>query len=160
MKMKSIKLLSACALLSVQTLASAGSVDGPYVVWMNLSGSPDAADQRIRQFVNSGKAECWNSEAVLFMRDKPKTITPALVTRALIDSDKAAIKEVNKLLKRGHGEMATGGFDGVVVYTDQPKPAVYSLTTGERKVVQVSLAQAKDLETSFCKVLPMITRAP
>jgi hypothetical protein len=158
--MKSIKLVLACALLSAQALASAGSVDGPYVVWINLSGTPDTADQRIRQFVNSGKAECWNSEAVLFMRDKPKTITPALVTRALIDNDKAAIKEVNKLLKRGHGEMATGGFDGVVAYTDQPKSAVYSLTTGERKVVHVSFAQAKDLETSFCKVLPMITRAP
>lgn len=161
--MKTRKLLLALAVWLMHAGAQAGSVKGPYVVWMNLAKNPDVVDLRIRQIVNSGKADCWNSAAILFMGDKPKTITQALVTAEVLRGEKHAIKQLNKMLTQAHGNEATDGFDGIVVHTDQPKPAVFSLTTGLRRIEHISLNLAiepRDLELSFCRILPPISRQP
>ena len=143
--------------------AVAGSVDGPYLVWMNLAQQPGPVDARIRNYVNSGKSECWNSQALLFMRSKPKAITPALVAKALLKQDRKAIAQLNQILGTGFGDEATAGFDGIVVYTDQPSPRLISLTTGKRKVDSMlveSLTKKDELELSFCVVRPDTVRQP
>ncbi len=161
--MKTTKLLLALTLLFSQAGAIAGSVDGPYVVWVNLAKQPDAADKQIRRYVNSDDTLCWNSQAILFMRDKPIKITPALVTNAILKKDQKAIRQLSTILAQPHGNEAKGGFDGIVAYTDKPAPTIYSLRTGHRQIKRIKLdlqTEPRDLEFSFCSVLPPISRKP
>ncbi len=50
---KTIQLLSG---LMLAASAMVGSVEGPYVVWIHLSEHPQAVDDRVKKFINSGKS--------------------------------------------------------------------------------------------------------
>jgi hypothetical protein len=151
--------LLAVAAFVVCLSAIAGSVEGPYLVWVNLSKEPSEIDSRIRNYLNHGDDLCWSSEALIFMRSKPNEITVELVTSAIIKHKTNAIAELNKILKKPFGD-ANDGFDGIIIYTDKPTPKIYSLTTGRRRVKSESIKGPEELEASLCVVMPEIIRKP
>jgi hypothetical protein len=161
--MNKVKFLFIWVSALLSSYAHAGLViDGPFVIWVNLSQQPSPVDHKIRSFLNSGKARCWPEEALIFMVSKPKAITPDLVNRALIKRETAAIRRLNVLMKRPYGE-AHDGFDGIVAYHDKPSAIMYSLTTGHRKIEESKIDLAldpDDVEGSFCAVVPEISRGP
>ena len=159
-----IKAILLCgAFLFAHTDALAGQVGGSRIVWFNLAKDPSAVNERITSFLESGRDFCWDSESIVYMRDKPREFTRELVKRAIIEHDNAAIKEPNVLLKRPYDE-ARKGFDGIVVYDDVSAPRMSSLTTGRNKVKSYmieSLAEREEwLEYAFCRVSPPIVRRP
>lgn len=151
------------ALLFAHPDALAGSVGGSRIVWFNLAKEPDVVNERITSLLESGRNLCWDSESIVYMRDKPKEFTRELVKRAILEHDNAAIIELNVLLKRPYDE-ARKGFDGIVVYDDVSAPRMSSLTTGRNKVKSYmieSLGGSEEwLEYSFCHVVPPIVRRP
>ena len=140
--------------------AAAGIVGGPLVVWINLSKDTTLIDHRIQSYLSSGDAEreCGNFGMVLYMNKKPPEITVKLAKSALIDKEPKAIAEVNKLLRKPF-RGATEGMDGILLYTDEPQPKFYSLTTGKRKVRELEV-YPKEVETGMCVMLPTIVRKP
>jgi hypothetical protein len=140
--------------------AHAGSVEGPYIVWMNLARAPQPADQAIQAFVDADRSLCWNDQALLYMRQRPAAITPELVRRAVLQRQGAAQRRLRALMKQPFGEVP--GFDGVMVYTDQPQPRIASL--GWRGPVQAEDVRSPTGElawgATFCRLLPPIVRGP
>lgn len=150
------------ALMLAALPAYAGSVEGPHVVWMNLSDDPEPVEARMVAYLNSPGNRCKSEGEILFMRKKPKAITPALARQALIKRDPLALAQLQRILKQPFGD-ATGGFDGIVVYTDAPTTRMLALTTGSMKIARrpvKSLSTEGYLEEAFCEVRPGITRAP
>ena len=147
--------------MAMHAAAGAGSVEGPYVAWVNLSDNPKLIDTRIRDYVNSDKAEkdCWGHSGLLYMRRKPAGLTKEFVRQAVVDKDPKALRALNKLLKQPFDEL-DAGMDGVIVYDDANGPRLYSLTTGHKKVDAYKLPDLSHLGKGFCAVLPPITRAP
>ncbi|MEQ6341570.1 MAG: hypothetical protein M3A44_07915 [Gammaproteobacteria bacterium] len=139
--------------------AFAGSVEGPYIVWVNLSKEPSEVDNKIRNYLNHGDDLCWNNDALIFMRSRPPEISKELINSAIIKHETKAIAKLNRILKKPFGE-ANDGFDGIIVYGDQPKPKMYSLTTGLRQVKSESINSKKELEISLCILMPEIIRKP
>lgn len=139
--------------------ALAGSVEGPYVIWYNMAARPALVDQQVRQYLNSqaAKDKCFDNGAILFMRDKP-AIPAELIAAALYGQEQTAIKRLSALLKKPFKDMDEG-FDGIVVYADNGKARLYSLTTGARKVVKRDTGMT-NVADALCSVMPMITRAP
>ncbi len=139
----------------------AGSVEGPYLVWVNLAASdPGHADARIKDFVNGEQRLCWPDGALLFMRARPPGITTALVRRALAAEDPAAQRRLRALLRRPFGEVS--GLDGVVAYSDRPVPRLIGLPmTGRVRAEPVRSATGEDAwGATFCRVMPPISRLP
>lgn len=153
--------VSVCLALLASSHAAAGSVEGPLVVWYNMSAKPEAVDKRVRDYLNSAQAEkdCWTWGALMFMRSKPAAINRELVDRAVLQKDRKAIAKLNGILKKPFGE-ADHGFDGIVVYSDEHGARYDRLTTGERRIETRGLAKPEDAAKSLCAVLPPITRAP
>jgi hypothetical protein len=155
--------IAACLFVSANALA--GMVDGPYVIWINLSAQPEGVDGKMRQMLDYKSSACWDRDRgpILFMRSKPAAINPALATRALLKREPAALGQLQALLKRRFGDEAPEGFDGIVVYADQPAPRMLGLTTGRARIGSATVDPAKGgpgLLASYCAVLPPITRRP
>jgi hypothetical protein len=140
--------------------AIAGITGGPLVVWINLSPKPVEVDKRIQAYLGSGEGErdCGNFGMSLYMIRKPPEITAELAAAALVKKRPAALARVNKLLRKPFRD-ATEGMDGIVVYTEDPDPKLYSLTTGKTTVRELEI-YPKELETGLCVILPPIVRKP
>ena len=152
-------------------LAQAGSVEGPYLIWMNLAAD-HAADDAIHQFTHTfddddpthfdgtDLAGCWNPDAILLARELPKGITAALVRGAVIERSPEARKHLLRLLLEGDADIQ--GYDGVIVIVDKPLPAVVSMSARGR--IKSSPAAGKsgqpDWPRAFCAVRPPISRKP
>jgi hypothetical protein len=153
-------------------LAHAGSVSGPYLIWMNLADD-HAADEAIHVFTHifddgdpshfdgTDLAGCWNSQAILLARELPSGITAALVRSVVIERSPAARQRLLRLLLKGDADIQ--GYDGVIVIVDKPRPAVVSISAKGR--IKSSPAVGKsghqaDWPTAFCAVLPPISRKP
>ena len=141
--------------------AEAGSVEGPYIVWVNL-GTVQAqrADEQIIAFVNGEQRLCWDEGALLYMRQRPPGITPALVRRALERREPAARRRLRELLRQPFDTLP--GFDGVVAYADHPTPRLMSL--GARGPVRSEPVRSATGEeawgATFCRILPPVSRRP
>jgi len=141
--------------------ADAGSVEGPYIIWMNLGTAPPArADAQITAFVNGEQRLCWGDGALLYMWQRPIGVTPALVRRALLQRDAAAQARLRALLRRPFGDVP--GFDGVVAYADQGSPRLIGLPMqGPLRTELIRSPTGEDAwGPTFCHVLPPISRAP
>lgn len=149
--------IAALALLLAQSGAMAGSVDGPYIVWVNLAANPASVNQELAADLKT--SECWQNGGVLFGSNRPKKITPELVKKAIVERDKPAIKRLNELLGQPSEVIGGARFDGIVVYSDQPKPTLYSMTVGLDKIRFAYIAP-QYLGIKFCKIAPPITRSP
>lgn len=163
--MKKIHSLTAILFIALNSLicqSIAGSVEGPHLVWVNLTSSVDelnAVDSRLKNFLNSQDKFCWDDGLLVFMKSKPRQITHKLVTDAVIKRQVASIKKINEILRAPFDETQSG-FDGIVVYTDKPKPMLYSITLGRTKIVSDSVDRPEHLEGAFCNVIPPIVRKP
>ncbi len=154
--------IAALALLLAQSAATAGSVDGPYIVWVNLAANPGPVNQELAAYLKAGAA-CWHNGGALFGSNRPRAITAELVRKAVLERDKPAIRQLNKLLTQPSEVIGGEGFDGIVVYSDQPKPTLYSMTVGVHKIRFAYIHPEKFpqyLGTKFCKIAPPITRSP
>lgn len=141
--------------------ASAGSVDGPYIVWVNLgTHDPGRADAKIRGFMNGDDRLCLQDGSLLFMTRRPAQITPARVRQALLKGDLIARRRLQAALRQAFDDVP--GFDGLVAYTDAGPPRLWSLSTSGR-VRSEALRGASGEEAwgaTFCNVLPPIERKP
>lgn len=147
--------------LAAHAAAGAGSLEGPYVAWVNLANDPRPVDARVKDYIDSGRArdDCWRNGSVLYMRRKPAGLTKELVRQAVVDKEPKAMRALNKLLRQPFDERLDG-MDGVIVYDDAKGPNMYSLTTGGKKVKTYNLPDPGQLEKGFCAVLPPISRTP
>jgi len=148
----------ACVLVLTGSPLRAGSVEGPYLVWLNLAADAGHADAQIQGFVNGEQRLCWPDGALLYMRERPPGITTALVRRALEARDPAAQQRLRTLLRRPFGEVS--GFDGVVAYSARPVPRLIGLPmAGRLRAEPLRSATGEDAwGASFCRVMPPISR--
>lgn len=141
--------------------ASSGSVEGPYVIWINASDNKNI-DNVIKYKINNNKINCGHPEFIIFMNTRPALITTKLTSKALIHNKYDAKIRLNRLLKQSFEDIQDG-FDGVILYSDNPRPILYSITTGSTKVLKVNIANPADKNevwNGFCFSQPSITRNP
>lgn len=142
------------------TTVHAGSIEGPYVIWVNLSSEKTATDSIVKSFLDSGNTTCWNKSAIMFMRSKPNALTEQLVKRALIENNSSAQRKIQKILATGFGD-AESGFDGIIAYTDQPKRSMFSMSRNSKKIARDRAIKNTDqIPGALCNVMPDIQRAP
>ena len=153
-----------CGLLMLAGSASrAGSVEGPYLVWVNLAPPharhPDA-DDRIKAFVDGDDRLCWPEGALLFMRARPPGVTGALVRLALEQREPAAQQRLRALLRKPFEDVSA--FDGVVAYSERGAPSLLALPmTGRVRSEALRSATGEDAwGATFCHVMPSISRLP
>jgi hypothetical protein len=141
----------------------AGSVEGPYLIWMNLA-PPHArhadADIQIKTFVDGDDRLCWPEGALLFMRARPPGVTAALVRRALEHREPAAQERLRMLLRKPFEDVPA--FDGVVAYSERGAPSLLALPmTGRVRSEALRSATGEDAwGATFCRVMPPISRLP
>lgn len=141
----------------------AGSVEGPYLVWLNLAspnGKSAEADRQIETFVNGAERLCWPQGALLFMRTRPPGVTARLVRRALEHRDPAAQRRLRALLRKPFADVS--GFDGVVAYSERGAPSLLALPmAGRVRSEAVRGATGEDAwGATFCRVMPPVSRRP
>lgn len=141
--------------------AMAGSVEGPYIVWVNLSEADhQVVDREIREYLTSKDGVCWNDGALLYMTKRPLSITASLVRSALIDRNKKSIAELLKILH--HEFDIVPEFDGLVAYSDSGDRKLISISANGKIKVEptVNLEGQQAIGPSFCIVLPPISHKP
>lgn len=150
----------ALALLVCCAGANAGMVSGVHVIWINLSSSPQAINDRIVAYINSSTArkECWNEGSLLFIHARPKNLSNDLVRSALIEKNTIAQNKLNAILRTPFHD-AVAGFDGIIVYSEERGPKYYSMTTGRRKVDTLDV-DSRNVEIGICFVMPDSVRKP
>lgn len=153
----------AIALSSEQ--ATAGLVDGPFVIWENLGkAKKDIMDTKVKQYLNSGDDLCWEmGSSLMYMRKRPAEINDELIRDGLILKKRAAIEKLNRQLLKYKSSPIWKGFDGIIAYTDQNGPRLTSFTVGSKKIKSVEISDINipgDIRFAVCGVMPPITRAP
>jgi hypothetical protein len=141
--------------------ARAGSVEGPYIVWINLgSKAPEVADDQIRAFVNGSDRLCWDDSALLYMRKRPASITPALVRSALYNRNAGSQRKLRDVLRQPFDNLPA--FDGLVAYDDRGEPKLWSFTVaGKVSSEQIRSATGEMAwGPTFCRLLPPIAHRP
>ncbi len=150
---------AAAALLASQ--ADAGSVTGPYLIWMNFAEDA-AADQALHDYTHAqiNADMCWSDGALLLISDYPPAITPELVRRAVLKREPAAQSRLRTLLRKGDADLS--GYDGVIVVPKGAKPMLMSFgADGKvRSHAAVSKAGQPAWAEAFCDVQPPILRKP
>ncbi len=150
---------AAAALLASH--AYAGSVTGPYLIWMNFAKDA-AADQALHDYTTAqiNADMCWSDGALLLISDYPPAITPELVRRAVLKREPAAQSRLRALLRKGDADLS--GYDGVIVVPKSAKPTLVSF--GADGKVRSHKAVDKTGEPAwadaFCDVQPPILRKP
>ena len=141
--------------------ASAGHVDGPYLLWFNLAND-ESAERAIHAYTNATDYHdsCWNDYAILQAHGMPEGVNAELVRRAVIRRQPDAQKTLRRLLQHPKGADVMPGYDGVIVVTATPTPTLLSFSTlGKLKSSRTVDATGKpSWEASFCKVLPETSR--
>lgn len=146
--------------LHIISIAHAGSVEGPYVIWVNLSGERATTDAIVKNFLDSGDTTCWNDSAIMFMRSKPKNLTEQTVKQALIENNPSAQKKIQKILTTKFGD-AENGFDGIIAYTDHPTRSMFSMTRSSKKIERdFEIKNTSQIPGALCNVMPDVKRAP
>lgn len=155
--MNAVQIWAICLSFLVFPLESmAGSQDGPYVIWVNLSKNTHL-DEVIQGRLNSkNKCESPNME----VKSPPEWISKDLIIDALMRSNKNSTRQLQKLIQRRYNNIISDGFDGIVIYNDQPKPQFSTLIRGWKAIDRVKPKNYSDdsLWEGFCSALPPITR--
>lgn len=152
--------LAAAALLFALP-ACAGAVFGTHVLFVNLAADPQPFNKRINDYFKAGKT-CYDEDSLFYIRTRPRALTPALVRRAMLERDPAALARLQQIFLQPY-DAAANGFDGLIVYTDQPAPQLLALTSGRKKIAREPVGPASDkdaLGTALCEVTPPIARRP
>ncbi len=158
---------SLCSLV-IDVNVLAGSVSGPYVVWVNLDANQGKqVDDVLKKYLNQKNRDCFEyyKEPILYMQDRPANISNELVYDAFVKGNLEAIATLNKKLIDFVDEDGDG-LDGVMVYSSKPRPRIMSLTTPrnyKKKIKTIYLQEPISdtaVQAAFCAVVPPITRAP
>jgi len=155
--------IAALALMALTApCAHAGTVFGPYLIWMNLAGDA-AADHALHDYTHAkiNADMCWTDEARLFIGDYPPGITPGLVRRAVIQRQPAAQSRLRALLRKGD-DARRDGYDGVIVVPRSATPMLASFgADGKvRSHHAVDKAGEPAWADAFCDVQPPVLRKP
>ena len=154
------------------TLALAGSVSGPNVVWVNLDQSGDAerVNNIVASFVNNRETSCHGNwfpgVSLLYMKKRPQQISDELVWDVFLRKKSSQRKRLNLALREYKDAAAYDGFDGIIVYSRSKNSTMMRLTTGKNKIEKFALSingktpEKQDVEDAFCVLLPPITRLP
>jgi hypothetical protein len=155
------------------TSVFAGSVNGPYVIWVNLDSSNDAkrVDKIVGDFASKKSTECngnWAThKPLLYMKRRPPLITDKLIRRVFLEGNLSQKIKLNQLLRSYTDVDLDDGFDGVIVHAKiKGESQILSLTTGKNKIqsytaaLKNSLPQRESIEDAFCALIPPITRKP
>lgn len=155
-----VKSIFVSALIVYSLPVIAGFAGGPYVIWANLSDN-----KKIDGLIKAGfksRGKCHLPDSILFMKERPVSITNDLVKKSLVNKDLKSIKSINKILRKPYEEFHDG-FDGVISYVDSPSPRFISLVTGE-KLIGTEIIKRPDDENAIwdalCISFPPITRKP
>lgn len=138
-----------------------GSVDGPYVLWLNISNDPTVSiDAKVRAYLNSGDDLCWNANARMYMRKRPPDLTASLATQALIQKSRSAQQKLKYILHAPFDQAPE--FDGIIIFSDKPSPRFISLSArGNRKEEPISdISNNEAIKASLCVVMPSVQRLP
>ena len=155
-------LRGACAAAALLTSrADAGSVTGPYLIWMNFAADA-TADQALHDYTNAPITMdmCWSDGALLLISDYPPAITRELVQRAVLKREPAAQSRLRALLRKGDADLS--GYDGVIVVPRSAKPMLMSFgADGKlRSRAAVSKTGQPAWAEAFCDVQPPVLRKP
>ena len=154
-----VAIITACLLFCVDAIA--GSVSGPFLIWMNLANDT-AADEALHEFTHAEITadSCWNSSALLVYRDFPSAITPALVQRAVLKREPAAQARLRALMHKGDADLER--YDGIVVIPQTGKPTIVSFAASGKIKSRPAIDKAGNAHwaDAFCDVLPPISRKP
>jgi len=141
--------------------ATAGSVSGPYVIWVNF-GKADKhiMNTMVKNYLESGDDVCWKEGfSTMYVGGYPAEMTDTLIRDGVILKKKSAIEKLNKLLTQF--STTWDGYDGIIVYTDQDGPKLTSITAKSKKIKSsriTNIHNVDDIRFSLCSVMPPITR--
>lgn len=151
----------AAAVLMAGAGAQAGSVSGPYVIWMNFAEDA-SADDALHAYTHKeiDADSCWSAGALLLVRDFPPAITPELVRRAVLQREPAAQSRLRALLRKGDADLDR--YDGVVVVPKGRTPTLASFSASGKVMSRMAVDKAGQpiWADAFCGVLPPISRKP
>lgn len=155
------KILVAISLSSLHVYACAGAVSGPLVVFVDFSKS-----QAIKKIFDSesqaGMVKCADPTTELYFDHRPTGMNEKLVREGIVGKNKAAIRKLDRMLKTGDVN-AKHGYDGIVVFVEEPKPKFVTLVTGASPPIETKVKKMTDFSgviESLCEALPPITRKP
>ena len=150
--------------LGVHLFSFAGSQEGPYIVWINLSNNKEI-DVKIKNQINKDIRRdangnyCMPINSITFINIRPNGITNEIVHKAVVEGDKSAIKKVNKLMRIRYDDVINEGFDGVIVYDEYNGPRLSRLIAGKSNIDKIKLSEinsSTSLWDAFCKLVPPI----
>jgi hypothetical protein len=147
-----------CFLASLHLQAFAGSLDGPFIIWVNLSQNKQI-DRLVEEQLANGE-DC--SEPRIVVTAPPEWIGNDLVSRAFLKQDKKAILALDRLMRKPVKGQASEGFDGIMVYDEVKGPRISSLTRSWKEVLREKVARPAgkaELWKAFCISIPEVTRS-
>lgn len=160
--MKKINQLLFCALtFSLPSIAIGGSVDGPLVILVDLSKNKElkAIFESQQHTKTMG---CMEPRTELFFERRPSGMNDGLLIDGVVKKNKAAMRKLNKLL-RMPDDNVDNGYDGIVVYTKNPKPKFITFVSGVSDTLETIIpnsASNASIISLLCEALPPITRKP
>jgi hypothetical protein len=154
-------LLKRCTALSFLTCihlqVCAGTQDGPFVIWLNLSENK-AIDSLVHDQLDR-RENC--SEPRMVISAPPQSISTELTRKAMLRADKRAIRSLDRLMRLPVKGLAHEGFNGIIVYDEINGPRLSSLARGWTSVAREKIAQPHNIENqwkAFCISVPEISR--
>ena len=155
--------------LTVSFSVFAGSRNGYRLVFFDDSSSKNPAITKLftdyfnvelpSQIYRCEKANRFIDIDVVYLRQRPKAITPKLIKDS-IDSDKKALEKLRKTLRTFRNSEIDQGFDGLVVFksegTSFELTAISSIRNGYKKTAKITNQQglnADVLKSLFCESL-------
>ncbi|WP_156398179.1 MULTISPECIES: hypothetical protein [unclassified Duganella] len=151
------KTLLCLALIAFSSSSEAGFAGGPYFLWVNAS-SNQRIEKIIEKHLNAGE-DCGRPDMQAF--PAPEWIPRDLINNAIVQEDRRSIAELDQMLGRTYPGYSTKGLDGVIVYSENPKPQLSNLVRGRKLIAKLPLNDPNNEQTAwrtFCSMVPPITR--
>jgi len=143
--------------LTISSASNAGFAGGPYFLWLNLSDN-----KHIDKILNKNldkKEDC--GEPNMKIVPLPDWISRDLIEKAMLRGDKSSIAALDRVMKKKYPEYSSQGLDGVIAYSDAPKPQFLNFVRGRKGILKDPLprsANDQSIWEAFCLMVPPITR--
>jgi hypothetical protein len=137
--------------------SNAGFAGGPYFLFVNTSNN-----KKIDEIINkkiSEREDCSKPDMQLI--DTPDWISQELINKAMVAGDKKAISKLDTLIRKKHPDYSMQGFDGIILYREDPLPQFSNFVRGRKVILKDRLAKSADDDAiwkAFCLMVPPITR--
>lgn len=137
--------------------SNAGFAGGPYFLFVNTSNN-----KKIDEIINkkiSEREDCSKPDMQLI--DTPDWISQELINKAMVAGDKKAISKLDTLIRKKHPDYSMQGLDGIILYSEDPKPQFSNFVRGRKVILKDRLAKSANDDAiwkAFCLMVPPITR--